>query len=597
MNDVPQTEIREFTFSHEGANALVLTEKGRDWPVVYILTGTNGGKSVAYVGETSSAYNRLMQHLANPERKCMKCTYIIFNDMFNKSAVLDIENMLIDHMHVDGSFVLQNLNGGQSKYHDYYQRLVYRQIFAEIWMKLGNEHLARKSLGEIENSNLFKYSPFKQLTDEQYDLRNRLLLDISSALENNGKKQIIVEGGAGTGKSVLAVSLLKYIADVLYLKRDFSSFTSDELVSPDSFENLDFEVAQELRINRILSEAQKLTIAFVIPMDSFRKTIKTVFSRTPSLRKLKVDVVGPNDFAKKDGGYDIVIVDEAHRLQTYRRFPNHYAYKVSCKKLGFSDFKNTTQLDWVIRQTKSVLIMFYDRNQSISDKDIFPEDFEVLKSRGALEYTIYNQIRLLAGRNYIDYWRELLRNNSDGMRVDLSNNGYDFRIYERFSDMLEDIEKRDRENNGLCRVLSGYGFKCSQGKNDPRTQRDIVIEGASYYWNDKDDVDYVNNPKSVGDIGCVHKIQGFDLNYAGVVFAPDIMYEDGVGILPVPANYWDKTSKSSYEGRTEKDILNSYLVLLTRGIKGTYIYCCDNSLKRYLIEKLGAQYVRYSAED
>ena len=597
MNQLPQTEIKEFTFSPEGAEALVLMEKGRDWPVVYILTGSDGEKKVAYVGETSSAYNRFLQHLANPDRKCMKCTYIILNDMFNKSAVLDIENMLIDHMHVDGCFALQNLNGGQSKYHDYYQRLVYRQIFDEIWTKLQKEHLARKSREEIENSNLFKYSPFKQLTDEQYDLRNRLLLDISSALESNEKKQIIVEGGAGTGKSVLAVSLLKYIADVLYLKRDFNSFSSDELVSPDSFENPDFEIAQELQINRAISEAGELQIAFVIPMDSFRKTIKTVFSRTPSLKRLKVDVVGPNDFAKKVGGYDIVIVDEAHRLQTYRRFPNHYAYKESCRKLGFSDFMNTTQLDWVIKQTKSVLIMFYDRNQSISDKDIFPEDFEALKSRGALEYTITNQIRLLAGRDYIDYWRELLRNKADGMKVDLSNNGYDFRIYDRFSDMLKDIEKRDRECNGLCRVLSGYGFSCSQGKNDPRTKKDIEIEGTSYYWNDKDDVDYVNNPESVGDIGCVHKVQGFDLNYAGVVFAPDIRYEDGVGILPVPENYYDKTSKSSYEGRTQKDILNSYLVLLTRGIRGTYIYCCDSRLKEYFIETLGAKYVRYSSED
>ena len=91
MNQLPQTEIKEFTFSPEGAEALVLMEKGRDWPVVYILTGSDGEKKVAYVGETSSAYNRFLQHLGNPDRKCMKCTYIILNDMFNKSAVLDIE--------------------------------------------------------------------------------------------------------------------------------------------------------------------------------------------------------------------------------------------------------------------------------------------------------------------------------------------------------------------------------------------------------------------------------------------------------------------------------------------------------------------------
>lgn len=82
------------------------TNKGIDWPVVYILDGKDGQKSVAYVGETSSAYNRMLQHLDNAVRKPMINEYVLFNDMFNKSAILDIENMLIEHMHADGKFEL-----------------------------------------------------------------------------------------------------------------------------------------------------------------------------------------------------------------------------------------------------------------------------------------------------------------------------------------------------------------------------------------------------------------------------------------------------------------------------------------------------------
>ena len=596
-NPIPQTDIRKFDFSEDGARAIILMQKGIDWPIVYILTGIGKGqKEVAYVGETSSAHTRITQHLANPERKCMNCTYILLNDWFNKSAVLDIENMLIEHMHVDGKFQLQNLNGGQSKFHNYYQRMVYREIFEEIWKKLAAEHLVKKTLVDIENSNLFKYSPFKQLTDEQYELRDKLLLDIAGSLEKGDKKEIIVEGGAGTGKSVLAVSLLKHIADVLYEKRDFSMFTPEQLSKLESIEGLDYDLTQKLKVNQALSRKKDLRIAFVIPQDSFRKTIQSVFAAVPSLKKLHVDVTGPNDLTKKEGGYDIVIVDEAHRLQSYGKVPNHDAYKKSCKRLGFNDPKQTTQLDWVVRQAKSVLILFYDRMQSISDKDIMPEEFDKLRNNGASEYTISNQIRLIAGKEYIDYWRELLRNNEGDMKPNLSNNNYDFRIYDRFEDMLSDIKKRDREYNGLCRVLSGYGFKCSQGKNDTRTQKDIVIDGVDYYWNDKDDVNYVNNSASVGDIGCVHKVQGFDLNYAGVVFAPDIEYVPGKGIQPVKKNYHDRMSRSSVAGRTEKNILNSYLVLLTRGIRGTYIYCCDKKLQQYFIDKLGAQYVRQSSE-
>lgn len=103
---LPKTTIGKYSFNQEGAKALLNTNKGIDWPVVYILDGKDGQKSVAYVGETSSAYNRMLQHLDNAVRKPMINEYVLFNDMFNKSAILDIENMLIEHMHADGKFEL-----------------------------------------------------------------------------------------------------------------------------------------------------------------------------------------------------------------------------------------------------------------------------------------------------------------------------------------------------------------------------------------------------------------------------------------------------------------------------------------------------------
>ena len=174
----------------------------------------DGQKPVAYVGETSSAYNRMLQHLDNVVRKPMKNAYVLFNDMFNKTAILGIENMLIEHMHADGKFELQNLNSGQSKFHNYYLRALYKELFKKIWELLKDNGLADKKILQVENSKVFKYSPFKQLTDEQYDLEVKLLGDIAETLKSGQKKDIIVEGGARTGKSILAVSLIKYIADV-----------------------------------------------------------------------------------------------------------------------------------------------------------------------------------------------------------------------------------------------------------------------------------------------------------------------------------------------------------------------------------------------
>lgn len=166
------TKIKEYPFTIDGAKLLFKDNKGTNWPVVYVLSGKDNKEGlVAYIGETSSAYNRMNQHLENKERKCMIKEYVLFNDKFNKSAILDIENMLIEHMNADTVFdTLQNLNRGQSKSHDYYQRGLYKEIFSDIWKQLRKLGLAKLSQNRIENSEVFKYSPFKQLTNEQFEL-------------------------------------------------------------------------------------------------------------------------------------------------------------------------------------------------------------------------------------------------------------------------------------------------------------------------------------------------------------------------------------------------------------------------------------------
>ena len=153
------------SFYSKGALELFNSKSGKgiDWPVVYILDGKDGQKPVAYVGETSSAYQRMKQHLENEARKPMANAYVLFNEMFNKSAILDIENMLIEHMHADSLLELQNLNNGQSKFHNYYQRGLYKELFKKIWKQLRDRGLAKKTLIQVENSEIFKYSPLSSL--------------------------------------------------------------------------------------------------------------------------------------------------------------------------------------------------------------------------------------------------------------------------------------------------------------------------------------------------------------------------------------------------------------------------------------------------
>ena len=115
---------------------------------------------------------------------------------------------------------------------------------------------------------------------------------------------------------------------------------------------------------------------------------------------------------------------------------------------------------------------------------------------------------------------------------------------------------------------------------------DFIIDGIKYSWNGINE-NYATDPNTVGLIGSVFTSQGYDLNYCGVIFSNDIKFNKETGKIEcVSGSYFDTHGKDSKDlTKTMEDIINSYLVLLTRGIKGTYIYCCDKDLREYFKEK------------
>lgn len=161
-------EISEqYDFSKESLNKIEqnLWVKSQ-WPLVYFIQ--NDSIKVAYVGESTNASKRIQNHLANPERCKLNKISIIGSDKFNKSATLDIESSLIQYITAEGTYELQNGNFGLIN-HKYYQQDLYKNLFKEVWNKLIEKKIVTKSLNEIENSELFKYSPYKSLNEDQYN--------------------------------------------------------------------------------------------------------------------------------------------------------------------------------------------------------------------------------------------------------------------------------------------------------------------------------------------------------------------------------------------------------------------------------------------
>ena len=256
-------EIKQFEYKVEKLDSIKKYRFGDDWPVVYIL---EDGKE-AYIGQAVNVFRRAKEHIKLSERKKLKRLYVIADEEYNKSATLDIESSLIKYVSADGKFLLQNRNGGLSN-HSYYDMEKYHAKFEVIWEDLKRQGLVVNNLLDIENSDLFKFSPYKTLSEDQLDVVNSLL----KTLTHKKTSSHLISGEPGTGKTVLAVYLMKRLIE--------------------DNPNHNFKVA------------------LVIPMTSLRKTLKTIFK---SVKGFKANmVIGPNEVIKQD--YDILIVDEAHRL-------------------------------------------------------------------------------------------------------------------------------------------------------------------------------------------------------------------------------------------------------------------------------------------
>ena len=569
MTSTFEAKIEQYLFDENGINNLKINSKhGVDWPVVYILSGNKE----AYVGETQNAYDRMKQHFSNKKRKNLTKINLMQSDSFNKSAILDIENMLITHMHADGKFILQNSNGGQSKLHNYYQRSEYQNVFTEIWDKLKKLNLVEHSLFEVENSEIFKFSPYKELTNDQYIVVEELLKLYSQAMQGTSRMDVIVNGGAGTGKSLIAIYFLNMIANILNNDYDFSD--TEQYIDDESFLN-------RADLIKAIKTYGNDKIGFVIAVPSFKDTVKKVFKFIKELRH--IHVISPSEASR--GDYDVLIVDEAHRLKRRHKLTNYGTHDNVNKSLGLP--ADSTELDWLKFKAKKMLILFYDGIQSIKESDVSKEDFDKINSDNCTHKLFLNtQLRVKGGDEYIDFARSLFSNSPVKYK---SQKGYDLKVYDDCYEMFEAIKSKNIEYKGLCRMLAGFSFywrkKARDKKNIKYNQNyDFEIDGHYYCWNeDFNASDFITNDKNIEKIGCIYTSQGHDLNYAGVIFGEDISYNpETKQIMYHPDKFIDTYSKSSDINKTINNIINAYLVLLTRGVYGTYIYAVDKNLREYI---------------
>ncbi|WP_430613422.1 DNA/RNA helicase domain-containing protein [Flavobacterium sp. JP2137] len=566
--------IRDFRISQAQFDQTVLTElqlqnpEYLSWPLVYVLSDAKTKQ--AYIGETTDVVSRMKSHLNNSHKQKLSNAHFILSSYFNKSAALDIESNLIKYVAADGFFQTINGNLGIANHQYYQKKEVYWHLFRSIWEELRSLGIARYSLEHIDNSDLFKYSPYKSLSIEQLHGLKKIL----QCLLDDDAKVSLIEGGAGTGKSILAIFLFKL------LKTDLSDFNYSD------FDETDVELFELLE--RVKEQYKDLKMALVIPMSSFRKTISNVFKNIKGLSGNMV--IGPADMVKEK--YDLLIIDESHRL---RRRVNLGAYfgnfDLNCKALGL-DKDTSSELQWALVQSDKT-ILFYDEKQSIKPSDVLQSDFIKLKGASSTRREqLTQQFRVKGGRQYVSFINRLLDQQLKHEEKYICSE-YEVLIYDSLQLMFSDIKNKESQF-GLSRMVAGFAWDWISKKD--KTKFDIVEGDAQLQWNSTA-TDWVNSKNAINEVGCIHTIQGYDLNYIGVIIGSEIGFNNETNRIVIKKeNYKDKNGKNSI---VDSDVLHNYIIniyktILLRGIRGTYIYVCDPDLSAYFKTYLPTKEVKTS---
>ncbi|WP_248764882.1 DNA/RNA helicase domain-containing protein [Pseudomonas protegens] len=389
-------------------------------------------------------------------------------------------------------------------------------------------------------SGLMEGKPEFVLIDDQKTVFESVLAAVAEA-SADAPKVLIIEGGPGTGKTVVAINLLVRLTALRLMSRYVSKNAAPRAVY------------------------EKKLVGTVKPTK-----FSSLFSGSGAYTDIKPDF------------YDALIIDEAHRLN---------------EKSGFYGNEGENQIKELIGSAKCS-VFFIDEDQRVTLKDIGSKQAirEFAEARGATveEYTLSSQFRCSGSDGYLAWLDDVLGIRKTANPI-LDASEYEFKVFDSPQAMHEAIEQKNHGNK--ARVVAGYCWPWSS-KKDPKAKDIEIGEHYARQWNlDQDGSLWIIADKSVDQVGCIHTCQGLEVDYIGVIIGPDLIVRDGkVVTSPKARDKYDKTIRGwkrlmkeqpdFAQQETDLIIKNTYRTLMTRGMKGCYLYCTDPETAQYFANRL-----------
>lgn len=399
----------------------------------------------------------------------------------------------------------------------------------------------------MSNQAIEKLSPFKNLTDEQAQLVDEVILFAKQHLTQDFPAVYTILGDASTGKSVVLSHLFARLQQAARVQSDSPFYGTHNY--------------------------------FLVNHPEVLKVYKQIAEPIKTL--LKKDYQRPTSFInqldKNNATADIVVIDEAHLLLSK---PDHY-----------NNFYHENQLLEIIKRAKIVVLVF-DQYQVLRMKSFWTLDRlkDLIAPYLHQSYQLKHQFRMTASDDLIAWFNQLTNSLIEPLPKNACDH-YDFRIFDDAEKMRQLIIKRNQEV-GLSRILSTSGYPSTlDGGKHYICEGDFKMPWDQYNFTA---TPWAELPQTIDEVGSIYTCQGFDLNYAGIIIGPVISQKPGTNQLQVNLDrFTDTEAFKKRADLTDPDqiihyekqmILNALNVILKRGVKGTYLYAHDPLLRQTLFE-------------
>ncbi|MFH1227267.1 MAG: DNA/RNA helicase domain-containing protein [Planctomycetota bacterium] len=382
--------------------------------------------------------------------------------------------------------------------------------------------------------NIIKGKSEYILLDEQLVVYDKVLTCAKKGFHDKQKTAIIIKGGPGTGKSVIAINLM---ADLL-LKGYNSHYATGS--------------------------------------KAFTETLRNVIGPRGSSQFKYF-----NSYTKAESNeIDVLICDESHRIR--KTSANRFTKK--------EDRSSTPQIEELLKASK-VAVFLIDDYQIVRPNEIGSVDYLTkyagIQNCNIFEYELEAQFRCNGSDAFVNWVNNTLEIKRTANVLWDQSDDFDFKIFNTPHELKKALDEKNRAKKNSARLATGFCWPWSEPNSDGTLVNDVVIGDFKMPWEKKTKFgEWAMNDNGMEQVGTVYTAQGFEFDYMGVIFGHDLTYN-------FDTQSWDGHKDRSSDGVVKRSkeqfvdfLKNTYRVLLSRGLKGCYVYFMDKDTERFFKSRM-----------